>query len=255
MTPRLMTLVVAPILAAVVLLSSCGSTTAASDVPSLNGSNSGNGATTTTIDPQKAAQEFVTCLRKQGLDVADPKVGADGQIDFRSIFQSANVSRDSDTFRAAQQKCGDKLRNAGFGPSAADQKQRQVAQLAFTACLRKQGLTVGDLPEGRGGFGGNGPGGAIPDGGRPSGSGATTTTVAGGSANGNSSANGSGTPPGGPDGGPPRTDAEREARLAQRLSLDISDPAVSTAFKACSKELAAINSFRGGRGATTTTAG
>lgn len=252
MTSRALLRVVTPLALAALALSSCGSTqTSASGIPSLNGSNSGAGAaTTTTIDPQKAAQQYVTCLRGQGLNVADPKVGADGQIDFRSIFQSANIDRGSDTFRAAQTKCGDKLRNAGFGPSTADRKQRQAAQLAFTACLRKQGLAVGDLPAGRGsGGGGAGPGGD--NAGPPAGGGATTVPGAAGATTTTISGNTGG------DGGPrqPQTEAEREQRLAQRLGLDISDPKVSAAFKSCSSELAAINASRSGGRTTTTTIG
>ena len=253
MNPRSMIRGIAPILICAAVLSACGSSSSsASDVPSLNGTSKNGSATTTTVDPVKAVQDFVTCARAQGLSVADPKVGADGQVDLRSLFQGSDVQPGSDTFRNVQAKCGDKLRNAGFGPNAADQKERQAAQLAFTACLRKQGLTVGDLPTGGGpGFGGRGNGDG---GGAGAGAGGSSTTVAGGSATPTTVAGGAGGTGNGGNFRPPQTAEEREQRLAERLSLDISDPKVSAAFKSCSKELAAITQGFGGRGTTTTTA-
>lgn len=245
---------VAPVVIFLTALSGCGSSAASSKLPSLNGA-SASAATpsSTTIDPEKAAQEFVTCLRGQGINAADPKVGADGQIDFRSIIQGANINPGDANFRTIMQKCGDKLQGAGFGaPSGARQKEREQASLALTTCLRGQGLTVQDLPTGGPGFGGRGdrgPGGAN---GTPPADGSTTTTAASSS----SPANGSGD--GGGFGGgqrPPQTAEERTARLAERLGVDPTDPKVVAAFKSCDKEMTAMTTFGRGGSTTTTTAG
>ena len=236
----------APVAVVMVFSAACGSDTkTATDVPSLNGTKSSGSVTTTTIDPEEAVQKFVACLREQGLEVADPKVGSDGQVDMRSIFENADIQPGSDDFRAAQEKCGSLLANAGFGPSEESQKARQEAMLAFTSCLRKEGLEVGDVTFGGPGGGGpdGGPGGA-PDG-TPQGDLPTGGTGAGANAP---------TPPA--RDGAPATEEERNARLAERLSLDASDPAVTAAFEACSTELSAINTGPGGPGgpgATTTT--
>jgi hypothetical protein len=210
----------------------------------LNGKSASSNTTTTTIDPQKAVEKFVACLREQGLEVADPKVASDGQVDMRSIFQSANIQPGSTEFSTAMDKCGSLLQNAGFGPTAEERQARQEATLAFTACLRKQGLTVSDPT-----FNGPGDGqGGPPPGAAPGASGATgdssaSTTVAGDAASAT-------TMPAPPAGGPPATEEERNARMAERLGLDAADPAVTAAFAACSTELAAT---RPNRGATTTT--
>ena len=236
----------APVAVMMAFTSACGSDPkTATDVPSLNGTKSSGSVTTTTIDPEEAVQKFVACLREQGLEIADPKVGSDGQVDMRSIFENADIQPGSDDFRAAQEKCGSLLANAGFGPSEESQKARQEAMLAFTSCLRKEGLEVGDVTFGGPGGGGpdGGPGGA-PDG-TPQGDLPTGGTGAGANAP---------TPPA--RDGAPATEEERNARLAERLSLDASDPAVTAAFEACSTELSAINTGPGGPGgpgATTTT--
>ena len=250
MTSRLLVRFAAPVLLiTLTAATACGSSsTGASGVPSLNGSGASNSVTTTTVNPTKAVGEFVKCLRDQGIDVADPKVGADGQIDLRSVFQSANVQRDSATFRTARDKCGKFLANAGFGPNSADRQNRQKAMLAFTACLRGQGLTVSDPTFGRGGFGGGPGGGGAPDGapgGAPGAGGPSTSAGAtGGGAN-----NGPGRD------GPPATQEERVARLAERLNLDPNDAKVKAAFTACNTELTAATARRGFGATTTTTAG
>lgn len=256
---------VARSLAALVLLlfvagasmSACGSGSgAAADVPSLKGSTGKTGSvTTTTVDPEKAAQAFVACLRKQGLEVADPKVGSDGNIDLRSIFQSLGSQNDADQVRAAQEACRGELANAGFGPSSAERKERQAALLAFTSCLRKQGLTVGDVTfDGPGGRGGGGFGRAEGENGNGANAGGTGSA---GGATGSSTTIAGGGPGFVPGGGPareggPATEAERNQRLAERLGLDPNDTKVTAAFKACSSELEAATA-RPGRSTTTTT--
>ncbi len=259
MKPRSMIRGLGPIVISLTVLSACGSSTgASSNVPSLNGSAaSSKSATTTTLDPEKAAQEFVKCAKTEGVTLADPKVDSNGRIDFRSMLESSNLQPGSDAFRSLMTKCGSKLQSGGFGPNAVDQKERRAALLAFTACLRKQGLTVSDLPTGGPGFG---PGGRGNDGGNNAG-GNTSTTAAGTSGSGVTTTTAAGSGNGGGGGGfgggggqgPPRTDAERTARMAERLGLDLNDPAVSVAFKSCNKELTTVNSFRGGRNGTTTT--
>jgi hypothetical protein len=246
-------------------LGACGGdSTSSADLPSIGGSTAtedGSKATSTTVNPEEAAQEFVACLREQGLEVADPEVGSDGQIDFRSIFESANLGPGSEEGRAAMDACGDKLQNAGFGPSEEEGEQRQEALLAFTSCLRGEGLTVADPDL-------TGPGGFRP-GAPPDGVGAGASGSVGDPA-GTSGANGglgaaSGTVGnagvGGPGGAPgePPSEEERTERLAQMLDLDPTDSAVTAAFEACSDHLADMGGPGGpgapGAASTTTTTG
>ena len=242
--------------ACALLLSACGSDTeSAAKVPSLDGSG-GSGAasvTTTTVDAEQAAQDFVTCLREQGLEVADPKVGSDGNVDMRSIFESAGLDPGNEDMRTAMDSCRDELGNAGFGPSEADREERQQAMLAFTSCLRDQGLEVGDLSfDGPGGGGGGF--GPPPGSDSEAGGGALPGRSTDGSTTDGSTTDGSApTPPQRPGGS--FSEEDRNRMLAERLDLDPDDAAVTAAFSACSDTLADLGGpgGRGGPGGTTTT--
>ena len=133
-------------LMACVGLVACGSgdETASTDVPSLGGTATTERTTSTTVNPEKAAQNFVKCLRDEGLEVADPEMGSDGNIDMRSIFESANIQPGSDEFRTAMDACREFLDNAGFGPSEEDRAQRQEAMLALRTSSSPD-LVVPDL--------------------------------------------------------------------------------------------------------------
>lgn len=231
-----------PVAACALLLSACGSDDTAGDLPSLGGSDAAasGSVTTTTVDPEEAAQDFVACLREQGLEVADPQVDSDGRIDMRSIFESAGLDPRSEDMRTAMDECRDTLANAGFGPSEEDRAAREESMLAFTSCLRDEGLDVGDLDFEGPGFGGPPDGGegsaagGLP--GRDGSSNSTDTSVAGDDSAATTAE--APTPPQRPDG--PMSQEGRTRFLAERLDLDPDDPAVTAAFEACSSQLEAI---------------
>lgn len=250
---------------ALVTAGACGGeSTSSADLPSLGGSGAGSedgsSSTSTTANPEKAAQAFVACLREQGLEVADPEVGADGQIDFRTIFDSANLGPGSEEGRTAMDACRDELDGAGFGPSEDDRAARQEAMLSFTSCLRGEGLTVEDPSfEGPGGM----RPGAPPEGAVAGGSGASGDTASNGSvgtsgpigaASGVVGSAGVGQGPQVAPGQPP-SEEERTQRLAEMLDLDPADEQVSAAFDACSDKLADLGGpgGPGGQAASTTT--
>ena len=158
MSFKLIVKLAAPAVLSMALLGACGSKeTASADVPSLSG-DAAAATTTTPIDAEEAAQQFVACVREEGIDVADPEVGQDGAVDLRSIFESADIDPRSDEFRDVQDACGDLLADAALGRNDDQQAERQESMLAFSACLRGEGLEVSDLAAG--GPGGGGPGGA-----------------------------------------------------------------------------------------------
>jgi hypothetical protein len=116
-------------------------------------------------DPQQAALDWAACMRKNGIDVPDPQVDADGGVQVRigpgAGQQSRGANPGSDAFRAARKECGSPF-GSGGGPqlSAADREQLQASMLEFAACMRKNGV---DMPDpqvgGGGGFFRVGPGG------------------------------------------------------------------------------------------------
>jgi hypothetical protein len=151
------------------VLAACGGgATASGDsgVASLTGDQSGS-TTSTTVDPEKAAQDFTQCMRDQGVAMEDPTVDADGNVrpgrptDLPEPGQGTAGNGDAalrqkmgDAFSA----CRDKLAGTTFGFNRADQTQIQDQLLALAACLRDQGFDVADPnfsnPSGQGGSGG-----------------------------------------------------------------------------------------------------
>ncbi len=139
-------------------------TTTSSDTTTSTGDSS---------DPQQAALDWAACMRKNGVDVADPQVGSDGRVQIGpgSGRQARAANPDSDAFQAARKECGSPF-GSGGGPqiSAADREELQASMLKFAACMRKNGVDMADpqLGGGGGGFfrvgpGGNGGGGVNPD--------------------------------------------------------------------------------------------
>ena len=102
------------------------------------------------ISPEDAFPVFAQCLRDEGLDVTDP--------DFTSGRGPGGFLRDLDrddpAVEAATETCRPLVESARPELSADEQAERQDSILAFTACLREQGLDVAD-PD----FSGGGPGG------------------------------------------------------------------------------------------------
>jgi hypothetical protein len=114
-------------------------------------------------DPQQAALDWAACMRKNGVDVADPQVGSDGRVQIGPGAGGQARNLDSEASQAARRKCGSPIGNGG-GPqlSAADREELQASMLEFAACMRKNGVDMPDPQLGSGGGGGffrAGPGG------------------------------------------------------------------------------------------------
>lgn len=158
-------------------------------------------ATATELAADEAALEFSQCMRDEGLDLPDIGVDADGNPDLRSAFVESGIEPGSDEFTAAMETCGELLDGAGFGggrAGLADDPAVEDAFVAFSECLRDEGLDVGDLQLGA-------------------------------PADGQGAQRGQGAAQGG--------FADRNSRLAARLDLDIEDPAVADAISICSPVL------------------
>ncbi len=231
------------------------------------GSTTANSETATSApkSTQEALLSYASCMRDNGVDMKDPTFDANGQPTGGLFGRNSGVDRTSDTFKAAQTKCGSFLQGLTLGGGRNGQGgalNRQAIQTGlndFTACLRDAGLNVNDINFAAGApGGGNGPGGGG-FGGPPGTGGATTGAATGGATSGS-------TPPdGGGFGGPPGTGGaggngggrgagfDPSARIISRLGLDAEDPTVTAAVTKCQPILTAA--FQGGTGTTTTTAG
>jgi hypothetical protein len=157
-------------IATALLLAACGGSQASDDdgVASLDdggGTASEAAASESPTDAEEALLEYVECLRGEGLDVPDPQVNADGQLQFGGPGGPGGgdgEAIDPEEFEAAQEVCGDPPAPAGGGNVDPEQQAEfQDAALAFTQCMRDRGYDMPDPEfEGEGGvvFRGGGPG-------------------------------------------------------------------------------------------------
>ncbi|MES9555613.1 hypothetical protein ABZ776_13700 [Streptomyces sp. NPDC007076] len=124
--------VAACLVAAVVVLSA----TACSGDGGGSGTKSGGSASDDKKTEEDQALEHRTCLRKQGLDVAEPKPGEDGRgITIGSGGKSKKEMEKA--FKACQDKA------VGGGPKELTQAEKDKA-VAFARCMRKNGF---DMPD------------------------------------------------------------------------------------------------------------
>jgi predicted small secreted protein len=105
-------------------------------------------------DLEKQLNDYVECLRKQGLDVPDPSVNADGQVTFgRGAGGGQNFDRDK--FADAQKVCGDLPEGLTTPLDNIDQSQLQDTLLKFAQCMRGEGIDMPDPDMSKLGSGGN----------------------------------------------------------------------------------------------------
>jgi len=156
-------LAIIPVVALVA--AACSSSGAPQGVASLDDS----AATSTTVaqDPQVSSEDailaFTQCLRDQGLDVADPTF--DGQGGFGFGGQAGGGDVDQEAFQAARDACQQYLADLQQTFDRPDLSQTQDDLIAFSQCMRDQGIaefpdpdlsafgpgTGGGPPQGQGG--------------------------------------------------------------------------------------------------------
>jgi len=82
------------------------------------------------------ARKFASCMRSHGVPNF-PEPNSQGAIE---ITPSSGVDPGSSAFQSAQQHCRSLLPNGGR-PSPQEQARMRAAALAFSACMRKHGVT------------------------------------------------------------------------------------------------------------------
>jgi hypothetical protein len=89
-----------------------------------------------------AGAVWAQCMRDNGVKMEDPKVDAKGAT---QLSLPKDVNPNSPEFQAAMKKCETEFKALDVGGSSAtSQTDIKDALVAFTACLRKEGLDVGD---------------------------------------------------------------------------------------------------------------
>jgi hypothetical protein len=156
------------------------------------------------VSGEEALLAYAECMRAEGMDYPDPTFGSDGRPDPGSFGDE----REQDGFQAADEVCRSELDGAGFGGPRGNEDfgaALEEGMLAFTECLRGEGLQVDDFQPGEfgpGAGGGEGP----PEGVDPN-------------------------TEGGPD--VERGEGAPAGFIGRALGLDPDDPAVEAAIEVC----------------------
>jgi hypothetical protein len=170
---------------------------------------------------EEQALAYAQCMRDNGVDFPDPTVDSEGNLSFEGAFgqfQEGGFDPGDTSFRDAQEACGDLMEGlvmgGGIAGGAFDSTAMQESMLAYTECLRTEGLDVGDITF-------DGPG--LRGGGEEPPTGVQPT----------------GEPGGAPEAGVAQGGGDRTDMFAQILGQDPTDPAWIAANEACSATLEA----------------
>jgi hypothetical protein len=181
------------------LLASCGGSSGASSsgVASLGGSNTKKSSSASSKSNEQQLLSWVQCMRKQGVNLPDPTVDANGNLTLRPNgggggFFGGGRGNDSNTsttvaggtagstsgaattggdngapnprraqFQAAMKVCGNPPQGAFGGFNRQNSQEFQDAALKFAQCMRKNGVNMPDPNFSSGSGGGVGPGGGF----------------------------------------------------------------------------------------------
>lgn len=113
-------------------------------------------AATNDVDTETAMLAMAECMREEGVDVADPEVDEDGNIQPPRPVDADGVDREA--LRSAREACSEYLEGIEFGFQTVDQTELQDTLLAYAACMRQNGYDMPD-PDAAAIDGGPGPGG------------------------------------------------------------------------------------------------
>jgi hypothetical protein len=135
--------------ASALIFAACGGTDEADPgVASLSNGTSttapADGAGTDEVDQEQAAIALTECLREQGLDIDDPTVDADGNVQLgrpNNISEGDGVRRE---FRTGFEACQDLAEGLGLGFGRADRTEIEDTLFEFAACMRDNGY---DMPD------------------------------------------------------------------------------------------------------------
>lgn len=108
-----------------------------------DGGGAGGSATAKGASDDAKLREFAQCMRKNGVDMPDPK---DGKVEIRASAEPGGPGagpKDDSEMEAAQKKCAHLMPNGG---KPRKPKPEEIAKMrAFSKCMRDHG--VGEFPD------------------------------------------------------------------------------------------------------------
>lgn len=119
------------------ILAACGSES--NDVPSLAATPIPD-AVYETLDDEALMMEFAECLRNEGMQITDPRVDADGNIQMPELLEGATASKEEWT--AAYEVCGEIIENITFSEKKVDRSAQLEQYIEFAACMQEAGFDI-----------------------------------------------------------------------------------------------------------------
>ena len=143
------------LLALALVAAACSDDSAPPLVASLETESSTTLPAETDADPIAASEDavlaFTQCLRDQGIDIDDPTVDADGNLQLAPITLEVEVSSDDpeampdpSELEALMAPCEEHLEGMVMNASATDMTEMEDSLLAYAECMRSNGV---DMPD------------------------------------------------------------------------------------------------------------
>lgn len=131
----------------ILLLAACASDS--EDVPSLSATEGTKGVEPdtdtvgdTVLDNEARMMAFTECLRDQGIELMDPVVDSEGNVEKPEFVEGAGVSKEE--MGAAWGACAEHLEGFTFGDKRVDVSETVDQFVALATCLREKGYDVDD---------------------------------------------------------------------------------------------------------------
>ncbi len=94
------------------------------------------------LDNEAMMMAFTECMRDQGIDMMDPVVDADGNVDKPELV--AGVEWDKATMGSALEACAEQLEGFTFEEKRVDMSEMVDQYVDLAACLREKNYDVDD---------------------------------------------------------------------------------------------------------------
>jgi hypothetical protein len=94
------------------------------------------------LDDEALMMKFAECLRNEGMQITDPKVDTDGNIQMPELVEGATATKEE--WIEAYEVCGEIIENITFAEKEVDRSAQLEEYLEIAACMSEAGFDVGE---------------------------------------------------------------------------------------------------------------
>ena len=94
------------------------------------------------LDVEASMMEFTECLRNEGMEITDPMVDSDGNIQMPELVEGATASKEE--WVTAYEVCGEIIENITFEKEEVDRSEQVDQYVELAACMREEGFDIED---------------------------------------------------------------------------------------------------------------